>query len=92
MTTINCKYFYETFYNFTFTKNIFLHSIAQTNFTNAKYWNETDSTFHIVQDERIGWEISGNFGAYFANKYQAKFYDGRKENKNNIDYIFNNKY
>ena len=60
-------------------KIFFLHSIAQTNFTQCKVlWNETDSTFHIVQDERIGWEISGNFGAYFANKYQAKFYDGRK--------------
>jgi hypothetical protein len=40
----------------------------------------------------IGWEFSGNFGVYFANKYHASFYNGQKSNINNIDFVFNNKY
>lgn len=39
-----------------------------------------------------GWEFSGNFGAYWGNKYQASFYSGAKTNINNIDYVLSNKY
>lgn len=39
-----------------------------------------------------GWEVVGNFGAYWGNKYQASFYNGSKSNVNNINYVFSNYY
>jgi len=39
-----------------------------------------------------GWEFVGNFGAYWGNKYQASFYNGSKENENNINYVLSNTY
>lgn len=37
-----------------------------------------------------GWELVGNFGAYWGNKYQAAFYNGSKSNVNNINYVLSN--
>ncbi len=39
-----------------------------------------------------GWELIGNFGAYWGNKYQASFYNGNKNNVNNINYVLGNTY
>lgn len=37
-----------------------------------------------------GWEFVGNFGAYWGNKQQAAFYNGSKNNVNNLNYVFSN--
>jgi hypothetical protein len=37
-----------------------------------------------------GWELVGNFGAYWGNKYQAAFYNGSKSNVNNINFVLSN--
>jgi hypothetical protein len=38
------------------------------------------------------WEISGNFGLYLSNGYSAQFYNGNRDNVNNLEYIFSNYY
>jgi hypothetical protein len=45
-----------------------------------------------VKKSKIGWEISGNFGVYKANRYQAQFYNGSPENVNNLNYVLSNYY
>lgn len=39
-----------------------------------------------------GIEVIGNFGAYYADKQHAAFYNGRPNNINNINYVFDNYY
>jgi len=39
-----------------------------------------------------GWSFGLNMGAYFANKYQANFYNGSNQNVDSINYIFGNYY
>lgn len=46
----------------------------------------------IEKKSKIGWEVSGNFGVYQANKYHAKFYNGAPQNVNNLNFIFSNYY
>lgn len=46
----------------------------------------------LEKKSKIGWEVSGNFGVYQANKYHAKFYNGEPQNVNNLNYIFSNYY
>ncbi len=43
-------------------------------------------------NQKSGWEISGNFGVYKANKHHAQFYNGASQNVNNLDYVFSNYY
>jgi hypothetical protein len=47
---------------------------------------------NTFEKNKTGWEISGNFGVYKANKHHAQFYNGASENVNNLDYVFNNYY
>ncbi|MFC2100374.1 hypothetical protein ACFLRZ_00945, partial [Bacteroidota bacterium] len=42
--------------------------------------------------EKSGLWFGLNIGYYFANKYNAGFYNGDPGNENNINYIFSNKY
>ncbi len=44
------------------------------------------------ETEPKGFELSINFGSYFANKHHAQYYNGNSTNKNNIDYILKNQY
>lgn len=73
---------------------IFIFCFGQTTFA----INESgDSLLQIeraifANKPKTGWEISGNFGVYKANKYQAQFYNGGPENVNTIDYVFSNYY
>ena len=43
-------------------------------------WHNSGFDFHIAA------------GAYFGNKYTANYYNGSKDNENNIYYVLNNKY
>ena len=36
------------------------------------------------------WHYGFNFGAYFANKYTANYYNGNEKNVNKFSYVFNN--
>ena len=42
--------------------------------------------------DRAGLWFGFNTGFYFANRYQASFYDGNPLNENSINYILNNPY
>lgn len=44
------------------------------------------------EDSIRRWELGLNFGAYFANKYSANFYNGSPGNINNVNYVLSNKY
>lgn len=37
-----------------------------------------------------GWEVSGNFGYFYASPYQAAYYNGSPKNVNNLNYVFSN--
>ena len=56
---------------------------AQTTFSP----DENDENY-----SKKGWEITGNFGFYKASSYHAEYYNGKPDNLNNIDYVFNNYY
>ncbi len=80
--------------NFLF--HIFLILLRFTAFANGK--DTLDQTLFaqkqlsIAKKNKIGWEISGNFGIYNASKYQAKFYNGEPGNANSLNYILKNDY
>ncbi len=51
------------------------------------------SPFYVKNNQqKIGWEVSGNFGLYLPNKHHAQFYNGDRHNVNNLEYIFSNYY
>lgn len=57
-------------------------SLAQSG---AKYLNDSSRI-----DKGFDFMVSG--GVYFANKYNADYYNGSPQNENGLDYIFKNKY
>lgn len=67
---------------------IFIYS----SFSFASIPDSTVSMFLPKKESKgpIGWEFSGNFGVYFANKYHASFYNGKSTNVNNINYVLSN--
>lgn len=81
-------------YNLIFTTIIILFSF--TSFADGSdTLNKKVFTYNLMpfeQKSKIGWEISGNFGVYNPNKYQAKFYNGTPGNVNSLDYILSNYY
>ena len=46
-----------------------------------------------MEEENIArWDFGINFGAYFANKYTANYYNGSDENVNKISWVMETKY
>ncbi len=58
--------------------------------------NPDSTKIEIKKKKKIegprGFEFSGNFGGYFANKYNAQYYNGNSVNENNIDFVLKNQY
>ena len=63
-------------------------AVADTN-KKSDPWAE----FDVEQKDSVRkLEFGLNFGAYFANKYSANFYNGTRENVNNVTYVMKNSY
>jgi Ni/Co efflux regulator RcnB len=59
-------------------------SEKRRNYQEQEEWQEEDTLRR--------WEFGLNFGAYFANKYSANYYNGTPGNINNVQYVLRNKY
>jgi hypothetical protein len=78
-----------------------LPALAQENRSNSSKKEQKKTQKHGMKEEedeeedpfplkRV--EFGLNFGAYFANKYSANFYNGSPTNINNLDFLLNNQY
>lgn len=56
----------------------------RTNYQEQEEWEEPDSVRKF--------EFGLNFGAYFANKFSANYYNGTPGNTNKVSYVMSNKY
>lgn len=77
-------------------RNILIAILLSTTIFSAYAFAPDSTAFSFYTPKKPvgpkGWEVVGNFGAYWGSKYQAAFYNGSKDNVNNLNYIFNNSY